>query len=201
MRRLFSGALGVLLTVSASFAAYIDFTDEEFSNIDSENPYYSEQYGITLHASPERSELVWDSEHGIGIDRPGRLFDNSNEIDYPEKLTISFDETTYLSSVSVNNLNHESFWFLSWDEEVGYTLSSGENGNFSAINDDGTLTFDIGESVDYITLYPGGCPERLVSEFTVAGIDIASVPEPATLSLLGAAMLSLFGMARIKKRR
>lgn len=194
MRALVSGVMSLLVTVSVASAAYIDFTDPSFQQVSGKGIDQISEYGMTLKAAPEDAILTW-SDDGLGVSFKEGWWDRDekDEIDWPERLSIVFDKTTYLNSVNLTNLHYGFFA----SESGGYLLSNGDSGDFHGINEDGTLTLDIGASVDEITLYADWGIGHW-KEFSVAGV---SVPEPATLSLLGTSLLTLFAMARFKRRK
>lgn len=208
MKRLISSVLAVLGIVVYAAAAPVFFTDSSFSGAGGETTFYNDTYGITLDAEPKDhwlfpdAVLTWNGDFGLGIDFG--LIDESDEIDYPEILTITFDNEVNLESIFISKLFHDEekvlFWTLEWDEEGTYELSTGETGDFISENENGELIIDINKTVKSVSLFAkeefGGF---LTNDFAVRGVSYTSVPEPAVLSLLGISLLGL-GFFRSRKK-
>ena len=91
------------------------FTDDAFSGAHGQASFTSEEYGITLTASPDGAELTRSSA-GLGVDYSRFIIvDLPYEIDYPEVLTISFDKEVNLESVFISNLYTDGF--VLWREK------------------------------------------------------------------------------------
>jgi len=220
MNRFVSVVVGVIGMAFVASAAPVYFTDDDFSGANGQASFTSEEYGITLTASPEGAELTQSSD-GIGVDYSRFIIDDlPYEIDYPEILTISFDKEVNLESVFISNLHSDGFYVLSfswkkgftnewvelWKEEGYYKLSTGEVGQFISENEDGGLTININQTVSSISFSAKAetCL-GLLHDFSVEGVSYTSIPEPATsvpepavLSFLG---MSLLGLGFVRNRK
>jgi len=207
MNRLVSVVVGVMGMAFVASAAPVYFTDDAFSGVSGQSSFTSEEYGITLTASPEGAELTRSSD-GIGVDYSrlndwfGGLIkipdDLPYEIDYPEVLTISFDKDVNLESVYISNLFTDGF--VLWREKGLYELSTGEIGEFITENQNGELTLSINKTVSSISFTAKeGSFLGMLHDFSVSGVSYTSVPEPAMLSLLGVSLLGL-GFVRSRKK-
>lgn len=201
MNRFVSFVFGVMGMAAMASAAPVFFTDAAFNGAHGQASFTSEDYGITLTAAPFGAKLTKDAA-GIGIDYG--IIDESDEIDYPEVLTISFDKQVNLNSVYISKLFHDELkllWFTiaSWDEEGTYELSNGETGDFVTTNQNGELTLNINQMVKSIKFYAKDeCLTGITNDFSVRGVDFTAVPEPTLLSLLG---IGLIGLGFVRNRR
>lgn len=209
MNRLVSVFVGVIGMAFVASAAPVYFSDDAFEGANGKSSFTSEDYGITLTASPEGAELTRSSA-GIGVDYSRLFFDDlPYEIDYPEVLTISFDKEVNLESVFISNLYSDQIYvkifgkkivLASWEEEGSYELSDGEIGYFVTANNNGELTLDINKTVSSIS-FSAKAESCLgvLHDFSVKGVSFTAVPEPALMSLLGISLLGL-GFARNRKK-
>ncbi|HLV32333.1 MAG TPA: hypothetical protein VKY57_12255 [Chitinispirillaceae bacterium] len=214
MKRLISSVLVVLGIASYVVSAPVFFTDNSFSGAGGNTTFYNGTYGITLDAEPRNTwplsdaTLTWNNDFGIGINYG--LIDISDEIDYPEVLTITFDNEVNLESLYISKLFHDEytldfgffqFTVAEWDEEGIYKLSTGETGEFITENENGELIVDVNRTVKSVKL--SAKAENVVDifahDFSVRGVSYTSVPEPAVLSFLGISLLSL-GFFRSRKK-
>ena len=132
MNRLVSVVVGEAGMAYMASAAPVYFTDDAFSGAHGQASFTSEEYGITLTASPDGAELTRSSA-GLGVDYSRFIIDDlPYEIDYPEVLTISFDKEVNLESVFISNLYTDQIYvkifgkkivLASWEEEGSYELS------------------------------------------------------------------------------
>jgi len=199
--------LAVLGIVVYAAAAPVYFSDDSFSDMHGESSFYDETSGITLSAAPSCATLTWNDEAGVGI-KYG-IIDESDEIDYPEVLTISFDDEVNLESIYISKLFHDEFILdlgffklklAEWDEEGTYELNTGETVDFITANENGELVLDINKTAKSISLYAKDeCMSFITNDFSVKGVSYTSVPEPAVLSLLGISLLGL-GFFRSRKK-
>lgn len=215
MNRLVAVVVGVMGMAFVASAAPVYFTDDAFEGANGKSSFTSEDYGITLTASPEGAELTRSSA-GIGVDYSRLFFDDlPYEIDYPEVLTISFDKEVNLESVYISNLFTDQIFvkifgkkivLASWEEEGSYELSDGEIGYFVTANDNGKLALDINKTVSSISFSANAetCL-GLLHDFSIEGVSYTSIPEPATsvpepamLSFLG---ISLLGLGFVRNRK
>jgi hypothetical protein len=212
MKRLISSVLGILGIVSFAAAAPVFFTDNSFSGAGGNTTFYNDTYGITLDAGPKDhwllpdATLTWNSDFGVGINFG--LIDESDEIDYPEILTMAFDNEVNLESIYISKLFHDElfldlgfckFKLAEWDEEGTYELNTGETVDFITANNNGELVLDINKTVKSISLFAKEeCGGFLTNDFAVRGVNYTSVPEPAVLSFLG---ISLLGLAFFRSRK
>lgn len=202
MNRLIAVVLGVAGMTFIASASPVYFTDDAFDGAAGNRSFKCEEYGITLSASPKGAVLT-RGDAGIGIDY--KLLDQTDEIDYPETLTIEFDKNVDLESVYISKLFHDEAKFLwwtiaSWDEEGTYKLNTGEVKNFVTENNNGELTLNINKTVKSIKLYAKDeCLASITNDFSVRGVNCSSVPEPAMLSFLGFSLLGM-GLLRFRKK-
>lgn len=215
MNRLVSVFVGVIGMAFVASAAPVYFSDDAFEGANGKSSFTSEDYGITLTASPDGAELTRSSA-GLGVDYSRFIIDDlPYEIDYPEVLTISFDKEVNLESVFISNLYTDQIYvkifgkkivLASWEEEGSYELSDGEIGYFVTANNNGELTLDINKTVSSIS-FSAKAESCLgvLHDFSVKGVSFTSIPEPATsvpepavLSFLG---ISLLGLGFVRNRK
>ena len=193
------------LCTTGAFALPVYFTDTDFQDVYGENSYSvpvnPPDITITFQAQPNQATMFWDDVDGIGIEYDYE--DDEIEGDY-ERLTVAFSETVVLSEVYITDLFNEwgyleTGWYKLDGSQTPVWFSASADQEIGLTN--GELTLNIGQSVDSITF---GAPGLICSEnhdFSVAGVNVTPVPEPATLLLLGSGLLGagLF-RRRISKR-
>jgi len=172
---------------------------------------------VTLRAQPADTRLWWDPEglDGIGI-HPGSY--EMDEIEAPEWLAIEFSQPVLLTAVHLTDLFYQevSLWGFSaspaYNECGWYTLNGGPALDFCQTDPTelqvsalgaymldfgaGTLVTSIGMSGYGVTWYDGN-QYSIHHDFSLARLEFAAIPEPATLSLVALGL----GMAAWRVRR
>lgn len=204
-------ACGVLMPTDAR-ALFINFRALPFetsANFDTSYTQFVDGVGnVTLTAAePAGATLYWDSEDGFGV----RASYETDEVESYERLVLSFDD----GPVQLNTLYLTDLFYENGYRETGsYSLDGGgwiyfEANQPSSSNGDKTLNVGGSPLVSAITFrapgetnctssYKGTTCEN--HEYSLAGVnvDVASVPEPGTLILMGTGIM---GLALWRRRR
>jgi hypothetical protein len=207
----------LVATVAAnSFGAYIDFKSTAFSGSNGQVSYSTNVngVGVTVAASPSGSVIYWDNVDGLGVknDNLSRTPTNGTEIDEidgAERLSIAFNQSLYVQSISLTDLFRESTSSGSLYNEIGYYKVNGGSwvafsANSSAVvgtNGEKVLTVNANVT-NLLFMAAPNTTNGQNNEFSVAGITYQAatpVPEPSTLALFGLAMLSFVGYRRYRK--
>lgn len=194
-----------------AFAVPIDFTHPDFSSAFGESYFSITREGVelTFDPNPGRATLYWDAQDGLGVIYSYEY----DEIEFPEWLTIGFTTPVFLSSIFITDLFRDEVRGSGQYDEIGlYFLvadstpilsffDANDLVPYDASNGEGSLL--IGQpNVSSITF---SAPGKLIPgqdhDFSVKGVDVTPVPEPATILLLGSGLVGLGLLGRKKLMR
>jgi len=193
--------------VSGSYAAIIDFRSGDFSSADGSSSFSYAPAGLTITASPDGAVLYQDSIDGLGV----RYSYENDEIEGDECLHLSFNTSQFLYEILITDLFYEPYNYGggSFLEEGQYSFDQNVWIDFEAdstqtpsTNGELTLLFASPTVIDDIWFRAAGWENcfREDHEFSVARIDVGSVPEPATMLLLGTGLVGLVGFRKKLKK-
>ncbi|MEZ5402667.1 MAG: hypothetical protein R2729_23530 [Bryobacteraceae bacterium] len=131
---------------------------------------------LTLSAQPTGATLSWNTGFGVSYG----LFDEQDEIDYPEVLTVQFAQPEYVQSFAVSRLFLNEGPFGLNDERGRYSIDHGHTWVPFWGTATGNQLIPIGETVSSLrfTVAKRDAP---FDEFTLTAIQ---VPEPSDAGLI-----------------
>jgi len=150
--------------------------------------------------------LTQTGTRGLGIFGGGEGDEIDTGLFRQEKLVVSFEQPKYLNSLEVRSLFYEpiicnfgyseigvaDFWL--GDEKVfTQSLIGTENIRINGTDGSAVYEYDKPYEIDKIVFYVPNCQVRtLVSDFSVAKMDVTTAPEPVSTALfiLGGATLA-----------
>jgi len=198
--------LGCLFLSSTAFAAYIDFTAQEWDDaIGGGTPIASNNVDgidVTVQAQPDGADLTYNGQDGLGIDYYDPFY-LDDEIDHSEKMIVTFSEEISLDEVILSD-----YYF---DDDGWYMLGDTSGENFgdpiamSLVTNGGNQSLEIGASAGSIMFGVDNTFLDHNNDYSVKGISFNSttaVPEldlnaaSSSLALLFGGVLVLTGRRR-----
>ena len=208
-------SLFTLLIFGTAFATYVDFRALSPSHTNNilPSPYVTLIPGggtITIEAFSlpnfDLENLWWDNTDGFGISSSAGY--EKDEIELMEAMRISFSSPVHVSHFDLTDLFYEGSEPY---EEIGLWASPGLGINIFSQDDhtellgsssNGEFRLNIGYTIDEIWFSaPAKFIEGQNHEFSIAGVEVTSVPEPSTLILLGCGLIAFAGLGRNRLKR
>jgi hypothetical protein len=184
----------------------IDFTDAAFSFVDGQQTatITAGGYELTLTAEllpgiPEWAlphitpSLSHETGSGLGVNTTVLALFNifDPEIEWFERLKITANSSLQLLGFTLSNV-YEEGWLHPYKEKALYSVNGGVWQTVAG-NSGGSIKvmFDDPSAPGFSLEFKTGAPQGLFkySDFQVANLHVASVPEPGTFALLGGVLV------------
>ena len=212
-------ALGLCLTAIGAHAyTFLDFTEPQYDPGPSSQAHtvFAVLPGINITFIALGEEgfdpyLSWytlsnpDSgggNDGYGVYNGGGY--ENDEVELPEILSIRFSEAVFAHSFLLTDFFIEDGAFGNPYSERGlYSINGGSWNPFTANTPtgNGLFTLDLNTEINRIAFTAMGDVDGVRDhEFSVAGVDVAAVPLPPAVLLLGSGMLGLAALRRRMRR-
>lgn len=216
MKRIILVAVTMLILGLASGvqADFINFRGDYFKTADDDPYFIYEPAGLAIYPGPHGSTLYWDKKDGFGV----RTSDSTtnyeyDEIEGTEYLHLSFETSQILKNILITDLFVETYTntsgsyletgFYSFDNESWTSFFADSSQLTETSNGELNLIIPSLEITDIWFMAPGKLSidgKKSNHEFSVAGIDVTPVPEPATMLLLGSGLAGIFGLRKRFKK-
>ena len=203
MKKIFLLTLGLALIAVSAGAGPIDFRDAAFAPAMNQTTFSitEDGFGLLFSAEPSGAKLWWDSADGFGVQGPFGY--EPDEIETGEILRLDFvnPKPVMLKSIHITDLFSE-FGYL----EIGrIQVDTGEPIIIQGIelfgSSNGELMVDVNLPASFIRFTaPGLAFGGENHEFSVGGINIAKVPLPPAMLLLGSGVLGIIAVRRKVRR-
>ena len=155
--------------------------------------------GVGVNLSSTGGTLRQTGE-GLGVNGPSSL-DDPGEVGIIELLTIGFTSPQFVLSVALEQLFINDP-FPGLNEQGQYSINSAAFVPFVAVNSTGFLTLNIASAgVNSLQFRVPTSLKTLADDYSVRSVslDQTTVPEPATLILVGGGLAGAFVQRRRKK--
>ena len=176
----------------------VDFRTSAFSSANGKSSYSWMTDGVKITVRALNGKLSWDDEDGFGIKGVG--YEN-DEVEGQERISFSFLEDVKLSTVSLSDLFYEDGYFEKGSYQLTRQSNTSVNHAFSARDSSsaGNQRISINAVVSSIIFQAPGIVGKQDHEFSISALTFSlyscpptpgpTVPEPASILLLGGALL------------